>query len=187
MYLLLFVLMIIILYVISDQKSKTLTYALGLLAIILIVCANTHPHIESFTDLGYAPNSNKYQMSPLDGLKLKDKYDINNQQNVNYNGLVLNTKSKNTNYQLLPTVKHVSNVGEEIPLTDDPVSYSFPTVDGNKNSAKKMFMFAHNRSSFDCCPSTFSDDRGCVCTTPDQVNYINTRGGNKSTGAYHDF
>ena len=78
-------------------------------------------------------------------------------------------------------------MGEEIQLTNDPVSYSFPTVDGKKDSPKKMFLFAHNRSSFDCCPSTYSDDRGCVCTTNAQRNFITTRGGNKTTGIYHDF
>jgi hypothetical protein len=186
MYLLLFVLMLIILYVISNQKSKTLTYALGLLAVILIVCANTHEHIEAFTDLGYAPLS-KYQMGPMDGLNVEQKYDINNQQTASYSGLVLNSSTHNKNHELLPIVKHVSNVGEEIPLTNDPVSYSFPTVDGKPNSNKKMFMFAHNKSSLACCPSTYSDDRGCVCTTPQQRNFINTRGGNKTTGKFHDF
>lgn len=186
MYLLLFVLTLIILYVISNQKSKKLTYALGLLAVILIVCANTHDHIEAFMDLGYAPLS-KYQMSPLDGLNVEKKYDIRNQQNATYSGLVLDAKQRNVEHQLLPSVDHVSNVGEEIPLSNDPVAYSFPTVDGQKNSPHKMFMFAHNKSSLSCCPSTFSDDRGCVCTTPEQISYVKTRGGNKTTGKFHDF
>ena len=128
--------MLIILYVLSNQKSNTLTYALGLLAVILIVCANTHQHIEAFTDMGYAP-LNTYNMSPMDGLNIEDKYDIINNQTATYGGLVLDTSRKDADYQLLDSVTHVSNMGEEIQLTNDPVSYSFPTVDGKKDSPKK--------------------------------------------------
>jgi hypothetical protein len=44
-----------------------------------------------------------------------------------------------------------------------------------------MFMFAKNVSSPACCPSTFSDSNGCVCTTPQQRRYVaQLRGGNKN-------
>ena len=67
--------------------------------------------------------------------------------------------------------------------TDGPLSNDhkfYPSVDGvgNKNS---MFMFAYNQASPDCCPSTFSTSTGCICTTEDQRNYVNNRGGNNST------
>ena len=39
-----------------------------------------------------------------------------------------------------------------------------------------MFMFAYNQCRPECCPSTFSCDHGCVCTTEQQRNFINSRG-----------
>jgi hypothetical protein len=186
MYLLLLVLCLIGIYVISQQKSKTLTYALGMFAIILLVCANTYDHIEAFTNLGHAPRNN-YKMGPLDGINVEEKYNINNQQMSTYDGLKLSLKESNKKHELLPSVNITSPVGEDIMLKQDPSSYSFPTVDGDPNSPKKMFMFAHNKSSLACCPSTYSDDRGCICTTEQQRNMIMGRGGNKKSGSYHDF
>lgn len=44
-----------------------------------------------------------------------------------------------------------------------------------------MFIFSRNISSPACCPATFSTDRGCVCTTKWQRDYIGAfRGGNKT-------
>jgi hypothetical protein len=45
-----------------------------------------------------------------------------------------------------------------------------------------LFMFTNNQCKPECCDSTFSCDGGCVCTTPDQRNLINTRGGNRLIG-----
>lgn len=39
-----------------------------------------------------------------------------------------------------------------------------------------MFMLARNYTSPDCCPSTYSTSTGCVCTTPEQIRYIASRG-----------
>jgi len=193
MYLVLFVLMLVALYVINRQKSKSLTYALGLLAIILIVCANTHDNIEHFSSgLQYA--NLEYKMGPMSGLKLKESDGLNQHAFSTFDGLKLhNTKSgcgwrhPPCDVPLLSKVDITTPVGEDITLTNDPVSYSFPTIDGDKNSPQKMFMLAHNQSSPKCCPSTFSTDRGCVCLTKKQSNYINGRGGNRSGQTYHDF
>ena len=43
-----------------------------------------------------------------------------------------------------------------------------------------MFIFAYNKCSPECCPSTYSCDKGCVCTTKQQRKFINTRGNNRS-------
>ena len=74
--------------------------------------------------------------------------------------------------------------GSSVPLqsVDPPLSgehSTFPSVDGvsNKNS---MFMFAYNKSSPDCCPSTYTTSTGCVCTNSDQRKYLNNRGNNRS-------
>ena len=46
-----------------------------------------------------------------------------------------------------------------------------------------LFLFKNNQCKPECCGSTFSCDGGCVCTTPDQRNFINARGGNRTGGS----
>ena len=46
--------------------------------------------------------------------------------------------------------------------------------------ADSLFMFKNNQTKPECCSSSYSSDMGCVCTTPQQRNYINTRGGNRT-------
>jgi hypothetical protein len=43
-----------------------------------------------------------------------------------------------------------------------------------------LFMFKNNQCKPECCPGTAACDGGCVCTTPDQRQYIASRGGNKT-------
>ena len=43
-----------------------------------------------------------------------------------------------------------------------------------------LFMFKNNQASPACCSSSYSTDVGCVCSTPQQRNYINMRGGNRT-------
>lgn len=50
-------------------------------------------------------------------------------------------------------------------------------------SPDNMFIFKNNQCKPECCGSTFSCDGGCVCTTPDQRNFINARGGNRTGGS----
>ena len=33
----------------------------------------------------------------------------------------------------------------------------------------------------DCCPSTYSSSMGCACMCPQQLSYLNSRGGNRSS------
>lgn len=80
--------------------------------------------------------------------------------------------------KLLPNIIIPSPNGIDYQLTEDSTSYNFPTVDGDPNSPRHMFMMAHNQSSPDCCPSTFSTSRGCVCLTDKQKQFIGSRGGN---------
>lgn len=44
----------------------------------------------------------------------------------------------------------------------------------------QLFMFKNNKVKPECCGSSYSSDTGCVCTTPQQRNYINMRGGNRT-------
>jgi hypothetical protein len=43
-----------------------------------------------------------------------------------------------------------------------------------------LFVFKNNTVKPECCSSSYSSDMGCVCTTPQQRNYINMRGGNRT-------
>jgi len=59
-----------------------------------------------------------------------------------------------------------------IPLKYETVPMKMP-----KDS---MFMFDKNISSPYCCPSTYTSDQGCICTTPQQRDLIGLyRGNNK--------
>ena len=45
----------------------------------------------------------------------------------------------------------------------------------------ELVIFAKNKSKPECCPSPYSTSTGCVCMTPEQINYLNTRGGNRTS------
>jgi Ca2+/Na+ antiporter len=70
-----------------------------------------------------------------------------------------------------------SPVGSAHSLMPDPaVSCNLPSVDGTKGGPRAMAMLAYNRSSPDCCPSTYSNSMGCVCLSAEQKDYL-ARGG----------
>ena len=65
--------------------------------------------------------------------------------------------------------------GSSVPLKSTETELSsdhktYPSVDGvgDKNS---MFMFAYNKASPECCPSSYSTSTGCVCSTDNQIDY----------------
>ena len=43
-----------------------------------------------------------------------------------------------------------------------------------------LCLFKNNECKPECCGATLSCDGGCVCTTPEQRNFINSRGGNRT-------
>lgn len=43
----------------------------------------------------------------------------------------------------------------------------------------ELAIFSNNIQSPLCCPSTYSGSDGCVCTTENQMKYLNARGGNR--------
>ena len=61
---------------------------------------------------------------------------------------------------------------------NEPLNGYFPKF---KVGADNLFMFKDNQAKPECCGSSFSSDMGCVCTTPEQRDYINMRGGNRGT------
>ncbi|NBO72658.1 MAG: hypothetical protein EBU66_14020 [Bacteroidetes bacterium] len=44
-----------------------------------------------------------------------------------------------------------------------------------------LFMFKNNQCKPECCPSSYTCDGGCVCSSPDQRQVIASRGGNRTT------
>jgi len=100
-----------------------------------------------------------------------------------YDGVVLG--SQKSQHQLQNPEDIYTLFGTPTSLEDkttvyDPDSYNYPSVDGTDTAPKSLFSFAFNKSSPACCPSTYTTDRGCVCTTEQQRKYIgNQRGGNR--------
>jgi hypothetical protein len=45
-----------------------------------------------------------------------------------------------------------------------------------------LFYFKNNECKPECCGATLACSGGCVCTTPEQRDFINTRGGNRVHG-----
>ena len=58
----------------------------------------------------------------------------------------------------------------------DQAALKGPPVDGVKGSPEKMFMWANNVTSPQCCPSTFSTSTGCICSTKNQRDFVAARG-----------
>jgi len=125
----------------------------------------------------YADADYKYKMSELDGLVIEDKNE----------------------WRIMPKPKSVplSNKREYIPQGHDlplkPImsreerlaNVKPPFVDGRKGSKRSMVMLDKNVVSLQCCPSTWSTDKGCVCISKEQKDFVNKRGGNR-TYAGHD-
>ena len=44
----------------------------------------------------------------------------------------------------------------------------------------RLEFLAHNKFDPKCCPSIYSGDMGCACVSPEQMKYLNSRGGNRS-------
>ena len=78
-------------------------------------------------------------------------------------------------YQSAPLVLQ-GDVPEKTTYTQDIPDVNAVSVDGSPEARKSLFMFKYNQSSPECCPATFSDSSGCVCTTKKQRQFINRRG-----------
>jgi hypothetical protein len=50
----------------------------------------------------------------------------------------------------------------------------------------ELFIWRENKSDPNCCPGIYSTSTGCICSSPEQMNYLNERGGNRTIG-YGDF
>jgi len=93
--------------------------------------------------------------------------------------------SSNKNYILDPS-KVMSIQGASVPGQNDKMwsgyveDKNLPTVDGTAMAPRAMASMAFNRSSPECCPSQYTTDRGCVCLTDEQKDWLGSRGSNKT-------
>tara|TARA_B100000795_G_scaffold99085_1_gene72839 strand:+ start:185 stop:646 length:462 start_codon:yes stop_codon:yes gene_type:complete len=122
-----------------------------------------------------------------------NKLDLNVDEHGTYNkDYVRNTPNSKCGWRkepcdakLLNKVKFTNPVGIQDRFKLDPEhTKTMPSVDGTKDGPKSMFMFAYNQCHPDCCPSTYTCDRGCVCTNKQQRDLLNKRGKNRSTDVY---
>jgi hypothetical protein len=60
---------------------------------------------------------------------------------------------------------------------NEPLEGNYPPF---KVGPDNLFMFKDNQCKPECCGSSYACDGGCVCTTPEQRNFLNTRGGNRT-------
>ena len=184
MYLLLPLIILVILGCIYAGSFKTpinrLKVVIFLLVIILFLCYLQMNNKEPFSGFsGYAPldyKLNNSNGSSCDGFNYNN---INSQisSTGTYDGLVL--KSNIVTKPLVDPVTIFSPVGDGIKLSQPLGNEMFPTIDGQPNSAKHLFSFAHNVVSPDCCGnSNISSDMGCVCYSPEQLKMFGHRAGN---------
>lgn len=125
-------------------------------------------YLEKFQDL--KPSKIDYKMGEYDGINLS-KY---------------NTETES--WKIKPDYPFYKNnlytpQGNGVSLNSKISTYNLengPSIDGLPDSKKSMFMFKQNKCSPECCPSTFSCDTGCICTTKNQRNFIASRGNNKT-------
>jgi len=65
--------------------------------------------------------------------------------------------------------------------TDNNIStWRYTSPDEPLLGPDSLFIFRDNQAKPSCCSASYSSDMGCVCTTPQQRNFINMRGGNRT-------
>ena len=179
----------------KTSKSR-LTVVVFILLIILILCyvQMSYKNREMFSGIsGFAPldytmrNGGSGGNVGIDGQDSKidcGRYnygDINSQigPSGTYDGLRL--KSNIPTNPLINDVTIFNNVGDGYILKDSMNSQDFPTIDGQPNSPRSMFVLKNNAVSWDCCPSTFGAGmNGCVCPSKEQLNMFAGRSGNRT-------
>lgn len=189
--LLLLVLLSVVYVTTQNNISNRLIVLLTTLIVVMVLCY-LQMRREAFTSChnrkeGFLSAPVDHRLGKCGGFQYSEKTDAI-PQTGNYDGLIL--KNNKLQHQLLNSdkVAYHSPVGDAYALNpDDSYTAGYSSVDGTSNTPKQAFMMAYNRSSPECCPSTFSSSRGCVCLTQEQSNFINRRGNQKSVNGNPDF
>ena len=169
------------------------------IGLVVLVCLSIILMIGIFTKFSYKStcvnlenvgihmNGYRRGSSGIENFAVLNPADINYKMSK-HDSMRLNNCNNNIN--LLKKQKLYVPQGHS--LADDTlrsdINSEGPSVDGSSESPKNMFMFAYNRSSPYCCPSTYSTSTGCICTTDKQKNFLNIkRGNNKTTNHDNEF
>lgn len=127
-----------------------------------------------------------YKMGAYSQLKLNNDGKFN-KYNPKTTQVKCGHRKRPCNIGLHTDIRFDTPMGTEERYIPDPGhNPSMPSVTGNSNDPKSMFMFTHNQCHPDCCPSTYSCDNGCVCTTKQQRDFLSKRGKNRSTYLHPD-
>ena len=162
-----------VLFAATQNNSNTRLCSVAVLLLVVIVFCYLRMR-ETFANFAAVD----YSLGKCGGLNYAGRQDAL-PITGNYDNLKLSSRTK-PDYPLVSDVTIFSPVGDGIKLTSDPASHRFPTIDGKPDSARHLFMLAHNQSKPECCPSTFSSSLGCVCMSQAQRDMINQRGSNKT-------
>ena len=153
----------------NNQKDLNVCIGLSVVALAAIQFGGKCFSVQE-TFVQHAGNYQKEEkMGPYDGIVLKgaqDSWRLMKDQPMN--------KPEDI-YTLFGTPTSL----EDKKTVLDPNRSNYPSVDGTPNGEKSMFSLAFNKTSPACCPSTYSTDTGCVCTTSQQRKFFNQRGGNR--------
>ena len=103
-----------------------------------------------------------------------------------YENLILKTQNiTNEPWLKTPSIDVLANnvypiYGSELPESNEIRNiYNYnmgPSLDGTTDTPNSMFMFGHNICSPMCCPSTYTCNGGCVCTTSNQRKFLHSGG-----------
>ena len=173
-----FIIFMVIVFINDKLKGKlddtrlllmTISIAIILIVILNMICRKSNNEHFSNNYQELSSDGNKYSMGPFSDLLLKPEGNSN-------------WRHSPSNLPLYKPSTLYTPQGTPLPLksqakiTNLPKDSNGPTVDGTNKTPNNMFMFAYNQCRPECCPSTFSCDHGCVCTTEQQRNFINSRG-----------
>jgi hypothetical protein len=141
--------------------------------------------------IGNRVNGHK-QMNQIKGVTNSSTYNYASPLNVNmgtgvlgsYDGLKLRTTCSDgwrqppCNPPVKSNLQYVPQ-GTPLPLKNERIFAEIP-----ENS---MFLFSKSFASPDCCPSTFSTDRGCICTSDQLRAFVGEKRGNNQTYNNYNF
>jgi len=75
-----------------------------------------------------------------------------------------------------------SDVGTSIFVEADNIFAKLETNEGGQVPLPEGELVFFNKTKFspECCPSSYSSSAGCACASPEQMKYLNERGGNRT-------
>ncbi len=83
-------------------------------------------------------------------------------------------------YTMTPWVTAAKKYAKGVGNTDHLNSYQYNTGTPIPLPEGELFLFAQNKFSPECCPSTYTSSTGCACMSQDQYNFLVTRGNNRN-------